>query len=183
MTEAKTLRDKTIGENLARIRGELSQQALADAMRDRGYEWTQATVWAIEKGRRPMRLAEAEALAALLTVDITDLLQLPNWIQFESSISALVKAETDVLDAAARFEDHLLEVAHYADLLIAEGELPDDVERELVRMGTVRFEETVVDVVRRRVNLRGFGSPSGKYMRRYLSRNDEESDGERQTEA
>ncbi|WP_221586056.1 helix-turn-helix transcriptional regulator [Microbacterium sp. G2-8] len=60
------LDDKQIGQNLARMRGEMSQKDLADAMREIGFKWSQATVWSVEKGERPLRLTEAEAIARAL---------------------------------------------------------------------------------------------------------------------
>lgn len=64
--------DTEIGSNVQRERERLgvSQQALADVMRDRGWKWSQATVWSIEKGDRPLRLAEALDLAQVLEVDV-----------------------------------------------------------------------------------------------------------------
>ncbi|MBX9243428.1 helix-turn-helix transcriptional regulator [Actinotalea ferrariae] len=69
-------RDKAIGENVVRLRGPLSQAALADAMRARGWKWSQATVWSVEQGERPLRLAEAVDLAGLLECEIEDLIAL-----------------------------------------------------------------------------------------------------------
>jgi hypothetical protein len=37
-------------------------------MRERGWKWSQATVWSVERGDRPLRLAEAEDLAGVLGV-------------------------------------------------------------------------------------------------------------------
>lgn len=61
-----TVSDEQIGKNVARFRGDLSQVDLAKAMRAQGFKWSQATVWAVEKGERPMRLTEAEALSGIL---------------------------------------------------------------------------------------------------------------------
>ncbi|TCJ23541.1 XRE family transcriptional regulator [Microbacterium sp. PI-1] len=58
--------DEQIGKNLVELRGDLSQKDLADAMRKRGFRWSQATVWGVEKGERPLRLTEAEAVAEVL---------------------------------------------------------------------------------------------------------------------
>lgn len=44
----------------------MSQKDLAERMRERGWKWSQATVWSIEKGERPLRLAEAEDVSAVL---------------------------------------------------------------------------------------------------------------------
>ncbi|MEW1708011.1 helix-turn-helix transcriptional regulator [Microbacterium sp. NPDC089190] len=60
--------DEQIGRNLAAVRGEMSQSDLAKRMRDRGFKWSQATVWSVEKGERPLRLSESEAVAELLGV-------------------------------------------------------------------------------------------------------------------
>jgi transcriptional regulator with XRE-family HTH domain len=58
--------DELIGRNLARMRGDMSQKELAARMKERGWKWSQATVWAIEKGERPLRLAESEDIKAVL---------------------------------------------------------------------------------------------------------------------
>lgn len=65
--------DAQIGRALRVVRAEHSQQELADAMRDRGWRWTQATVWGVEAGKRPLRLAEARDVAEFLGVAITAL--------------------------------------------------------------------------------------------------------------
>lgn len=70
-------RDTHIGKNLAAHRGVRSQTELARAMRNRGWKWSQSTVWAIEKGDRPIKLAEAVDLADELRVRIGDLVQQP----------------------------------------------------------------------------------------------------------
>lgn len=60
------IEDKQIGQNLARLRGAMSQKDLAVAMRKRGHKWAQATVWNVERGERPLRLSEATAIADVL---------------------------------------------------------------------------------------------------------------------
>lgn len=70
-------RDIHIGKNLTSRRGVRSQQALARAMRNRGWKWSQATASAIEKGERPLKLAEAIDLADELNVSLEDLIQEP----------------------------------------------------------------------------------------------------------
>ena len=69
-------RDADIGKNMARERerAAVSQQALADHMRGRGWKWSQATVWSVEKGDRPLRLAEAADVSAILGLDGADVL-------------------------------------------------------------------------------------------------------------
>ena len=66
--------DKCIGAVARALRGDMAQEALATAMRHRGWKWSQATVWSVERGDRPLRLAEAADLATILRVTIDDLL-------------------------------------------------------------------------------------------------------------
>lgn len=47
-------------------------------MRERGFKWSQATVWAIEKGDRPLRLAEAWELSILLEQPLESLIRPTN---------------------------------------------------------------------------------------------------------
>lgn len=67
-------RDKLIGQRLAHYRGAMSQAELAAHMKDLGWKWSQSTVWSIERGDRPLRLAEAEDLLPIL--DLVSVAQL-----------------------------------------------------------------------------------------------------------
>src|SRR5699024_12530296 len=58
-TDAQTF-DQRVGKNITLFRGNMSQQDLAHRMRAQGFKWSQATVWATEKGDRPVRLSEVE---------------------------------------------------------------------------------------------------------------------------
>lgn len=55
----------------------LSQEDLAQRMAERGFGFTQATVWKIEQGKRAVRIAEAVALM--------DALGLPSWMNLTRS--------------------------------------------------------------------------------------------------
>ena len=48
----------------------MSQANLGAAMAERGHKWSQATVWAVESGKRPMRMAEAIDLAEILEIPV-----------------------------------------------------------------------------------------------------------------
>ncbi|PTL73821.1 hypothetical protein C1I63_13890 [Rathayibacter caricis DSM 15933] len=54
--------DEQIGSNLIKLRGSMTQRELAEKMKQRGWKWTHVTVGSIERGERPLRLAEAEAV-------------------------------------------------------------------------------------------------------------------------
>jgi len=81
--------DEMIGRNLTRVRGDMSQKDLAAGMRDRGHRWSQATVWNVERGERPLRLSEAAVLATMFGVDVSSLLDGP-------SKSAAVRREDEI---------------------------------------------------------------------------------------
>lgn len=71
--------DDRIGLNVtvARVDRHMSQGALGEAMRRAGWKWTQATVWSVESGRRPLRLSESTTLTGILGIGIGDLLLEP----------------------------------------------------------------------------------------------------------
>jgi transcriptional regulator with XRE-family HTH domain len=62
--------DQNIAANLRlhREAGNISQEELAQRMSDRGFGFTQATIWKIESGQRPVRAGELVALADCLQV-------------------------------------------------------------------------------------------------------------------
>lgn len=63
--------ERDLGNVLKSQREELllSQTELADKMRAAGFKWSQATVWSVESGERPLRLSEAIAVAACCGFD------------------------------------------------------------------------------------------------------------------
>jgi hypothetical protein len=66
--------DSQIGQLIAELRGERTQQSVAAAMRRLGWRWSQATVWSVEKGERPLKLREAADLAVMLGTTVETLL-------------------------------------------------------------------------------------------------------------
>jgi transcriptional regulator with XRE-family HTH domain len=62
--------DHNIAANLRIYReaGNISQEDLAQRMTDRGFGFSQATIWKIERGQRPVRASELVALADSLQV-------------------------------------------------------------------------------------------------------------------
>jgi len=57
--------DQNIAANLRTYReaGHISQEELAQRMTDLGFGFSQATIWKIERGQRPVRASELVALA------------------------------------------------------------------------------------------------------------------------
>lgn len=72
--------DRRLGERLRmiRVRLDLSQRDVAQAVTDRhGLGWHQTTVAKVEAGDRPVRVAEALAVADVLGVHVDELLDQP----------------------------------------------------------------------------------------------------------
>lgn len=97
-----TDKDIQIGENVAGFRGDMSQKALADAMRDAGYKWSQSTVWSVEQGTRPLKLAEASVLAGVLDTQVEFLLS-PS--SFRSLVQGSERAANELKEAEQRMDE------------------------------------------------------------------------------
>lgn len=129
--DEKRTRDQEIGYNLTRLRGDMSQQALADKMRAAGFDWAQATVWSVEKGKRPVRLAEAEALVDIFGVELSDLLNFASTYVLSGAITQLVSLEVELEAIASRYEQQLREAVRLADVLVSDGVPEGEVEDQL----------------------------------------------------
>jgi len=108
-------RDEAIGQNLTRFRGERTQQDIADAMRSLGYKWSQATVWAVEKGERPMRLTEAIDVAGILGVDVSDMVSTRAEGMFRVALRKMMDAYENLGKVVSDYEDAQLLLAMTAD--------------------------------------------------------------------
>jgi hypothetical protein len=110
--------DERIGRNLVTRRGDRSQKDVADAMRARGWKWSQATVWAIEKGERPLRLAEADDLADVLGDSFHgaySLLRDPDSIAVEVELGRVRQAHATLVEAMRHYEQARLALATIGD--------------------------------------------------------------------
>ncbi|MCF3137668.1 helix-turn-helix domain-containing protein [Paenarthrobacter sp. AR 02] len=115
MADSSTDVDAIIGKNLVRLRGDRSQQEIADGMRHVGWKWSQATVWSVEKGERPLRLAEALSLAKLLFVRLDDLImqELDGMV-----IVGLIARMTAIRESRESLRANIQELAKHRDELI-----------------------------------------------------------------
>lgn len=111
-----TEQDRQIGRTMAILRGDKTQQAVADEMRRRGWRWSQATVWSVEKGERPLRLAEADDLATVLgTPSVHAFLTEPigayiqqGVLRTSNAYQAIVEGVWELLDAQDSLKVHLM---------------------------------------------------------------------------
>ncbi|MDH6237041.1 hypothetical protein [Cryobacterium sp. CG_9.6] len=106
--------DQQIGRNMAAFRGEMSQKELASQMRTLGWKWSQATVWSIEKGERPLRLAEAEDVTQILGIFTSTRLTV-------SSDGADILIAMNKMSAANQELEHSIANFHSAQLELALG--------------------------------------------------------------
>jgi transcriptional regulator with XRE-family HTH domain len=105
--------DQNIAANLRTYReaDNISQDELAQRMADRGFGFSQATIWKIESGQRPVRASELVALADSLGImTATSLTRKPDAVRHQVELdqanrrahdayAALKEAAADYLDA------------------------------------------------------------------------------------
>lgn len=132
-----TTRDDKIGANLARLRGNVSQEGLAKAMRDRGYRWSQATVWAIEKGERPLRLSEAEDATAILGKSVQDLTASEAIVALKYAASEVRRHQGAVSDALQQLFQDELTLASALDAYLLHDEVTEEEAERIYREATV----------------------------------------------
>ena len=136
--------DKRIGCNVALFREHeagLSQKELADEMRHRGHRWAQATVWAVEKGERPLRFTEAQDLCLILGVDLPDLAMTPGNVALRSAVERATRAGRDLAVAVSAFVSMQYVVR---DLLEEAGEEADPtIKEEAEEVAALTLDEAV----------------------------------------
>src|SRR5690625_3142015 len=88
-----TTDDERIGQNVATLRGDRSQKSIAEAMQEAGgHKWSQATVWSVEKGQRPLRLTEAIDLARILGRPVAALFADPEQTKGDEFAEGIIQA-------------------------------------------------------------------------------------------
>jgi transcriptional regulator with XRE-family HTH domain len=92
--------DRIVGANVRRLRTAhaLTQAELARAMVDRGCAFSQATVWKIETGQRPVKLAEAVVIADAVQVPLEALTTAADGGGYDAELRALTRQVGDAYD-------------------------------------------------------------------------------------
>jgi transcriptional regulator with XRE-family HTH domain len=99
----------------------MSQEELAQQMADRGFPFTQATVWKVERGQRPVRAGELIALGDIFgRILVTNLTNPPDatrhTIQLERTSRNASAAYSALKAAAAAYLDAQVQLAYAARL-------------------------------------------------------------------
>lgn len=109
--------DRNVATNLRQFREErgMSQDELAQRMSERGFGFTQATIWKIESGQRPVKISEAVALGkALGLLSWTHLIEEPKLTRRLAELQAAnrraYEAYAETKAAAARYLEAQVEV-------------------------------------------------------------------------
>lgn len=144
-------RDEAIGQAVAGFREPKSQEWVADLMRHKGHKWSQATVWGVEKGRRPLKLTEAIDLAQILGCEVEDFRRSPlsvlNRAWLNRVGSDLIRRQMDLEDAAVLYE-RAADAVHAAVEAVRQGE-PSDEDLELARVTEEEAAVTAAEAVSR----------------------------------
>lgn len=82
--------DQNVATNVRefRERSGLSQEELAQRMSERGFGFSQATVWKIESGQRTVKISEAVALSDVLDLRWMDLTAEPDVSRHQAALAA-----------------------------------------------------------------------------------------------
>lgn len=123
MTDEPVKPDAQIGRNVNLIRAGRTQKEVAAGMRDRGWRWTQSTVWSIESGERSVKLAEATDLATVLDVGVPDLLREDDSVVVSQCYSRVMSARLALERAAGEFIEATTNLAFAADSAADRGRL------------------------------------------------------------
>lgn len=121
--------DEQIGKNLTMLRGDMTQAELAGKMRSLGYKWSQATVWAIEKGERTLKLTEAIDLANIFQTLLDSFTARDHTIKISQLARKAFESQNQLIEAIQTHIRSVQELAVTAELLkehIPDGSLPDE---------------------------------------------------------
>lgn len=157
--------DEQIGANLIRIRHGMSQKDLADAMRARGFKWSQATVWAVEKGERPLRLTEAEGLGAVLGINPDLLLATPEELDLHADVVDFANLLDEIAELASAAFDAQLRLARAIDDR-PESEQPRD---SLTIVTRSAIDAALDGLARAEANHRGISEAGGWLSRTHAA--------------
>jgi transcriptional regulator with XRE-family HTH domain len=105
--------DQKIAANVREYRESrsLSQDELAQQMTDRGFGFSQATIWKIESGQRPVKASELAALAdALDILNVSFLLEEPEFASHDARLALLTHRAREAYDALKAATTAYLEV-------------------------------------------------------------------------
>ncbi|MEV4689448.1 helix-turn-helix domain-containing protein [Microbacterium sp. LWH3-1.2] len=149
--------DEQIGTNLTRIRNGMSQKDLAEAMRARGFKWSQATVWSVEKGERPLRLTEAEGLGVVLRINPDLLLATPQELDLHAEVVDFANLLDEIAELAGVAFDAQLRLARAIDDR-PESEWPKD---SLTIVTRSAIDAALDGLARAEANQRGISEAGG----------------------
>jgi transcriptional regulator with XRE-family HTH domain len=125
--------NKSVGMSVRRLRhlrGDMSQEQLAEELKARGHQtWSQTTVWSLEMGKRPLKLSEAWVLATIFDVAIEGLID--DGSQVRQAADELELRSMSLRTAAAgvdRAQKRLKSLAEELSLPVSELRLSPSVE-------------------------------------------------------
>lgn len=112
--------DTAIGEAVksARLKAGISQQAIADAMTFRGFDFHQPTVGKIERGERRVTIGEAFALADVFGMD----LELFLGVHSSPDMSTMLRSHQGLADAMRLLEEAVERYASRREWFLTEFE-------------------------------------------------------------
>lgn len=154
---------------IARDQAELSQEAVADRMREFGFDMSQPVIGKIERGMRRVSIGEAEALSSAVGNSLSGLLAGPSYLKAEAAQAGLRGLRAGLKEAVNRFQSGQAALALFADGVQREGEI-DAYTAETFEQA---ITETVEDVLQE-VKHDNLAANAGRKLRDEMDMTDEE---------
>jgi len=123
MTKESQNDDQLIGGNIAVLRGERTQKELAEAMRERGFKWSQSTVWSVESGERSLKFVEAVALAQILPTQMEYLAREQGFAIVQTWARQVGRDHAALISAVLAYNESMSNLAVAGDEALKSGEL------------------------------------------------------------
>ena len=144
--------EANLATNLRQIREDhgLSQEQLAARMTERGFGFSQATIWKIEQGKRPVKISEAVALADAVGFDFwTTLLNPPgsasHYLRLQAANRKASEAYAALKVAAAQYVQTQLEMSLTGHLARESGEISESLIEHWTDWLTMPGERAVLE--------------------------------------
>jgi len=127
----------------ARVHADLSQEAVAERMREYGFEMSQPVIGKIERAQRRVTIGEAEALSACVNISLSSLLAGPESLGLERARTELYRLRNDFKKAAMDFQEGQAALAILADGIDGAGKLEEHEREDLERLIMEQLENVL----------------------------------------
>lgn len=124
---------------------------------NKGFKWSQATVYEVEKGKRPLKLSEASALSEIFGITLQALVEFPDDLldvnEAFADYELFRESARRIADELAVFDDLKQKIKQHGRHLKTLSSEPGDALEEMGARYTAIGEREINDVLRSTVKL------------------------------